>query len=284
LRKRLANAQAAVRENADKAAEKQKTLDLADRIRKATGRLHHKKEINDEKIAKDSGPTTDLVRHWVISTILLGSSAEHLDATTKRGLARDIVTGGSRLIDEWCRIRAQIDFDELRRDLTTDEMLADMPGPDDIADKRRFVEALLDILEYAALADPVRKILGFLCEQARHRVLAPSIAAVNLEGPMERIIHGTWLTDVDSKRGAPPLREAIHNLPRATFLRITLASHYLARVYWNHWSKENRLTLLDAADEAIKPIEASIDKAKIKRLVERQSKESEETEKSTLTS
>jgi hypothetical protein len=223
---------------------------------------------------------TDLMRHWVIATILLGSSAEHLDATTKRGFACDIVTGGSRLIDEWCRIQTRIDFDGLRRDLTTDEMLAEMPGPDDTADKRRFVEALLDILEHTALADPVLKVLGFLCEQARHRVLAPSIAAVNLEGPMERIVHGTWLTDVDAKRGAPPLREAIRTFPRATFLRITLASHYLARVYWNHWSKENRLTLLDAAEEAIKPIEASIDKAKIKRLVERQSKESEEAEKS----
>ncbi|KXV76553.1 5'-methylthioadenosine/S-adenosylhomocysteine nucleosidase family protein [Acetobacter cerevisiae] len=251
LRKRLVNAQSAVIEGAERALEKQKTLDLAERIKEATSKERRQQEKAEAKntAATDQIPTENLIRHWVIATILLGSSAEHLDASTKRGLSRDLVIGASRLIDEWSRLQARINFAELRKELTKDEILADMPGPEDLIEKKRFVEALLDLLEYAALANPLRRVLGFLCEQARHRVLAPSIAAVKLNGPMERVIHGTWLTDVDARDGASPLREAIHKLPHAAFLRITLASHYLARVYWNHWSTNNRLILLEAADE-----------------------------------
>ena len=274
LRKRLSSAQEAVRNNADRSAEKQQTLDLADRIKEATVRQRRKQETaaGEGSVSEGLRPMVKLTRSWVIATVLLGSSAEHLEASTKRAIARDLVVGASRLIDEWSRVQSRIDFDELRRELTSNEVLAMLAGPEDISDKRRFVEGLLDLLEYIAMADPVRKVLGFLCEQARQKVLAPSIGAVEVNGPMERIVHGTWLTDVDAKRGWDFLREAIHGLPRATFLRVTLASHYLARVYWSHWSVGDRLSLLNAADEAIKPIEASIDKAGLKRMVERQSR------------
>lgn len=271
LQRRLAGAHKAVRENSENAGEKQKTLDLADRIKEKTGRVARERKPEEDQHLKDLEPLKELMHKWCIATILLGSSAEHLDAGTKRGLAQDIVVGASRLIDEWSRFQAKFDFDELRRELTTDEALADLPGPQDLEEKRKFTEILLDIIEYSALAKPLRKILGFLCEQARQKVLAPSIAAVVLEGPLENVIHGTWLTDVDSKRGAIPLRDSLRGLPRSTtFLRITLMSHYLARVYWNHWSTEHRLALLEAASEAIKPLGATIEKAKITRLVKRQ--------------
>ncbi len=48
-----------------------------------------------------------------------------------------------------------------------------------------------------------------------------------------------------------------------------MASHYIARVYWNHWRKDDRLVLLDFAEEAIKPIEYSINKAGLMRMVKR---------------
>jgi ribonuclease BN (tRNA processing enzyme) len=47
-------------------------------------------------------------------------------------------------------------------------------------------------------------------------------------------------------------------------------SHYISRVYWSHWHKDHRLALLDAAEEALKPIPAQIDKPQIKRLIERE--------------
>jgi len=274
LRNRLAGAQAAVRGNTENAAEKQETIDLADRIRAATSRQRREQdgELKGGAIATALIPMTNLMRHWIVATILLGSSAEHLDATIKRSLSSDLVIGGSRLIDEWSRLQSRIDFDDLRTELTKKSVLVDMPGTDNFAEKKRFIESMLDILEHATMAGPTRRVLAFLCEQARHRVLAPSIAALTPSGPIERIVHATWLADVDTRRGSAPLKSAIRNLPRVNFLRTTLASHYLARVYWSHWSLDARLLLLDAAEEAINPIDSNIDKGKIKRLINKPNK------------
>ena len=272
LRARLKSAAEAVQDGLEASKEKQELLDLGERIREASGKTRRKIRGHD----KDEEPPedglkviSDMSRHWVAATVLLGSGAEHLDAEVKRRLTRVIVTGASRLIDEWSRAQLEVDFDEIKRELTTDEMLAELPGPDDPDEKRRFVDAILDIMEYATMADPVRRVMNFMCEQARQRVLATSVAGTTFDGPMERIIHGTWLADIDVNRGKSPLKDAIKNLPRATFLRITLASHYMARVYWNHWRKDDRLFLLDAAEEAIKPIEYSINKAELIRMVKR---------------
>ena len=51
---------------------------------------------------------------------------------------------------------------------------------------------------------------------------------------------------------------------------MTVASHLIARVYWNHWDKENRLKLLNAAQECMKSSGLQYDKAGLKRLIERE--------------
>lgn len=276
LRKRLKSAAQAVRDGLDKSNEKQEILDLSERVREASGRQRRKirgHEKGEEGPEAELKALSDMSRHWVIATILLGSGAEHLDADVKRRLSAAIVTGASRLIDEWTRTQQEFDFEAIKRELLADEVLADLPGPEDPDEKRRFIDAFVDILEYSTMADPVRRVLHFMCEQARQRVLATSVASSVPTGPVERIVHGTWLADIDATRGKTFLKDAIKNLPRATFFRITLASHYLARVYWNHWRKDDRLLLLDAAQEAIKPIEYSINKSQLKRMVEKQSKD-----------
>jgi nucleoside phosphorylase len=272
LRARLKSAAEAVQDGLEASKEKQELLDLSERIREASGRTRrkiHGHDKNEEQPEDALKPLSDMSRHWAVATVLLGSGAEHLDADIKRRLTKMIVVGASRLIDEWSRMQLDVDFEAIKRELTTKEMLDELPGPEDPDEKLRFVDAILDIMEYAAMADPVRRVMNFMCEQARQRVLATSVAGTTFDGPMERIIHGTWLADIDVARGKAPLKEAIKNLPRATFLRITLASHYMARVYWNHWRKDDRLFLLDAAEDAIKPIEYSINKAEMIRMVKR---------------
>jgi len=279
LRAKLKSAAEAVKKGVDASKEKQKLIDLSERVREVSGRNRKRIRGSDEDEEQtDDGlkPLVDVSRHWVIATVLLGSGAEHLDAEVKRQLSANVVTSASRLIDEWSRAQSETDFAAIKRELTSDEALEELPGPADVGEKRRFIEALLDLLEYSAMADPLRRVMNFLCEQARQRVLATSVASSVPGGPMEKIIHGTWLADIDVTRGKEPLRDAIKALPRATFLRITLASHYLSRVYWSHWRKEDRLILLDVADEAIKPIEVSINKAELKRMVEKVSSKNDD--------
>jgi hypothetical protein len=46
-------------------------------------------------------------------------------------------------------------------------------------------------------------------------------------------------------------------------------------VYWSHWKKEDRLALLDAAEEALRPFDVNLNKAELKRLIEQSSRKDE---------
>lgn len=157
--------------------------------------------------------------------MLLGAGAEHLEADDKRCLSAHLVVGAAALIDEWSRLQLEVDFEAMKQALTTDEALTDMPGPEDLEEKRKFVSGVVDLIEYSAMADPLRRIMHFLSEQARHRVLSPSVEKAEVKGVLEKVLHGTWLIDIDPEKGRKPLREAMKELPRASFFRVTMVSH-----------------------------------------------------------
>lgn len=269
LKKRLQDAVDAVNKGSSNGQEKQQLIDLHERVREEAGKqreTHHDEE--DETWTQRIAPLNRAALAWTVATILLGAGAEHLEADDKRKLSAAVIEGAAVLIDEWCRVQQELDFEALKEVLTTDEALADLPGPGDIEEKRKFVSGFVDILEYNAMADPLRRVMNFLSEQARHRVLSPSVDASQVNGVMEGVLKGTWLIDIDPERGRKPLRDAMRKLPRATFFRSTMVSHYLARVYWAHWKREDRMALLDAAEDILKPLEVDIDKARLKRLIE----------------
>ncbi len=114
----------------------------------------------------------------------------------------------------------------------------------------------------------MRLVLGFLCEQARPRVLATSIKKALPAGEIERVFCAAWLVDVHPGVGREPLRDALRQLPRANFFRIILATHFLARAYWSHSNLDSRITLVDAAEQTLKPLPLGFDKGKIKRMIE----------------
>jgi nucleoside phosphorylase len=270
LRKRLQSAFKSVQDGADKTNEKQQMIDLSDKIFEASGRQRQKVNGKANKAPADHlKPLHNASRHWAIAVVLLGSGAEHLDAQTKRALSTLIIQGAGPIVDEWTRSKLDIDFQGLKDELTSDDMINDLPGPLDIEEKRRFIVGLVDMIEYATLAGPLRRVVGFLCEQARHRVLATSVEKATSSGLFDRVLHGAWLADIDVAKGKEPLSAAMKALPMATFFRVTLASHYLSRVYWNHWKKDDRLFLLDAAEDAIRPLDVKIDRPQLKRMIER---------------
>jgi hypothetical protein len=213
-----------------------------------------------------------------ITAVLLGSGAEHLDGGTKRTLATMLLKAASLLADHWTRRHRAVDFDELKRDLTKDENLnAIIEAGDAPPDKEKLKKLIInvaDVLEYWFVAEPFRQLIHHLCERARHRVLGISVQNAAVSEDIEKLMHGVWLTDIDSKRGQRILRDAIRDLPTAPFLRVTLATPFMTRVYWNHWKKEDRLTLLEAAEEALKPLALSLNKPRLQRLISRSKPES----------
>ena len=273
LKKRLQSAVEAVKKGASNLEEKQSLLDLQDRVREEAGRQReNKNEEDDVSWSERFAPVNRMGLAWTIATVLLGAGAEHLQAGDKRSLSALLVKGAAVFMDEWSRLQAEIDFEALKAAITTEKALASMPGPEDLEEKRKFVAGMIDIFEYTAMAEPVRRIMTFLCEQARHRVLSPSVDAAKVDGVMEDLVKGSWLVDIDPERGRRPLRETMEKLPRATFLRMTMVSHYMTRMYWAHGKTDDKLAMLNAADEMLKPLEINLDKPRIKRMIESENK------------
>jgi len=254
---------------------KQKLLDIADRVRETVARQAREASVKDKVAESDDIKRLNAaVQAWVIGTTLLGSGAEHLDGQTKRRIASDLVCLASRILDEWTRVRMTVDMNTVKTELTSDETIDSFHNnretKSDREETKKLIISLVDVLEYHILAQPFFRIMGQLCEQARQPVLAMSLEGVKTDGKIERLIWGSWLADVEGKRGKEGLIEAVKDLPFAPFLRITLASHYLMRVYWNHWQREDRLVLLEAAEEAIEPMPLTLNKDGLKRMIKRE--------------
>lgn len=273
VRKGLAKMLKDIQDNKGKKEEKQRMLDLADQIKTSAAKQSRPLfELGPAGADEDGAKIEKALRTWVVGTVLLGSGAEHLDASTKRQLAVQLVWLASRIVGHWTQIRTKIDFAEIKIDLTTDESLesfAEHVGSvGDKEETKSFISRMVDVLELTILSDPLRKTLQLLSEQARHRVLAKSVAAAEVDGKLEKLIHAAWLADIDSDKGKKALKVAVANLPKAQFLRICLATHFMQRVYWSHWKPADRLNLLDAAESLLKPMNIPIDKPKLKRLIE----------------
>lgn len=85
---------------------------------------------------------------------------------------------------------------------------------------------------------------------------------------VERLIAKVWAAEIGAAKAKKDLLGCIRELPPVWFLRVMLSTHFLGRVFWDHWERSNRLALLDVAAETIKPLGRDIDKGKIKRVVE----------------
>jgi hypothetical protein len=275
FQERLRSAVQDVQGGRDDKARKQRLLDIADRVREKAAKRSEEGETPSSGAA-NAEPEVGWIaatRVWAIGTVLLGSGAERLNATTKRKLINTLIKLAALIIDEWTKIHRSVDFSAIKKELTSDTVISNVleqGEPDVDRDEiTRLISSVADVLEFYFLAEPFRRIVHHLCEQGRHRVLGISVENADVTGQMESIIHGAWLTDIDSKRGRSILGTAIRGLPPAPFLRVTLASHFLTRVYWSHWDSGDRLVLLEAADEAIKPVAIRLNKGRLQRLIDK---------------
>jgi nucleoside phosphorylase len=270
LQKRLTKAIEDVQQNKNDSAKKQRLLDMADRIRETA-------ELETEKINEraDGEGISDLLevplQSLYAGALLIGSGAEHLSAKSKRELAKLLVYLASQIMNVWTRAYAELDFDRLKNEVTKPEILDKFSEgrPDRERDEtRKLLLSLVDVLEFVILSSPFRRTVDWLCEQARHKVLAASVAKAEIEGELERVVYGMWFADIDGQKGKEILEGAIKGLPTAPFLRVNISTHLLTRVYWNHWKITDRLTLLDAAEQVLRPLQMTIlDKQSIKRFI-----------------
>ena len=217
-------------------------------------------------------------RRFIVATVLLGSGAEYLDASQKQCPSTAIIRLGAKLIDQWTRLNWRVDFEKIRKDIPPD-IIASFPKKDGTPasdeDVARTIQNIIDILEFYFNGEPFYSVVYNLCEKARQKVLAISVEKAQAENAFERILAAAWLADLDSKRGKAALGLEIKSLPYAPFLRILIAQHFLTRVYWHHWSRDDRLILLEAAIDALEPLKIGISKPEIMRMIEMDAKNKE---------
>ena len=280
LQKRLRKAVDDVQNNKGDRKAKQRIIDVAERVKETAARQTKNEDDSQEEASgvAISRQLDNNARIWIIGVILLGCGAEDLVAEVKQDLSKKLVQLGSAIAHHWTELRLTIDFVQMKAELQKEENLkqfADMNGGEveDIAELRTLVGMLVDVMQYTLLSEPFRRVTEHLCEHARQKVLATSVEKVEFKDPIEQILHSAWLTDIESKRGKDALYKAIRALPNAQFLRVNLATHFLTRVHWSHWRKEDRLVLLDAAEEAIKPLAIQFDKGGLKRAIEQAGEE-----------
>jgi nucleoside phosphorylase len=251
---------------------KQRMLDMADQVREAASdRSGLKEEEGEEENAEDTRVFHDATRYWAIGAKLLGAGAEHLKADTKQQICTAVVEMAATLSHAWTEAYSKVDFEELRKDFTSDENVrsinAGASEQIDLEETRRQIGSLVDLLEFSLLAAPLRRLLDYLCEAARLRVLAVSVEKAEPKGAVQAMVHAAWLADIEGRRGHKRLNEAIKDLPPSPFLRVVIATHLMTRVYWNQSDKEDRLKLLDAAELALSPF-ITIRKGEIIRYIE----------------
>jgi hypothetical protein len=246
-------------------------------VRERTAK-HAKEKREEAEEAQVADTNQSAVEAWYIATILLGAGAERLEAQCKRRMIERVVRLTSLIIDKWTRRVHAINFQSLKEKLTEDpEILKNLSageGADDFDDAKKLVVGLVDMMEYVFVAEPFRRAVGTLCEEASDVVLAQSLANVTFNTEPERVIHGMWMADIDVAKGKELLIGSIKELPKALFLRVSLTTHLMRRVFWQHWKKDDRLALLDVAEESLKISGQIPEKAKYQRLI--RSEESED--------
>ena len=271
VQKRLEVAMKNVRENQQHTQRKQRLIDLSNDIRQSvTKQRVENTERSEDWQAESEEEFLAITKYWVIGVVLLGSGAEHLYASGKVALTEAIAEVSAIIVDKWTRRNQAVDFDQIRETLF-DEVISEkmeFSNEDEKQEVRQLFINVADVLEHNFMSEPVRRVLGFLGEQARHKVLVTSLEKADPADSVGAILKAAWLCDIDVRKGGPALGTLLKKAPAAPLMRISLATHLMAQVFWRHSEKGTQLALLEAANETIKPLELAFDKGQIKRDIE----------------
>lgn len=244
----------------DVRAEKQRLLDTRRHVRsEVRNRTPELREILPAEIATEFFVLDTLSRSLNLATITVGSGAEALDGEIKSTLAKLVVSLASKFSDVWTRNRLRIDFAETRAAILSDESIWQYVNdaglnPDSIDEVRSELEIALHGAELNAILDPMGRVLWRVSSAAGVRVLAPILAELETDDPIERVMRASWMMDVDFLQGKDAMKAALNSYKGSALLRLVVANHLLWRVYWHHYRTVGSPYFVTEARRALGPL------------------------------
>jgi nucleoside phosphorylase len=275
FQKQLRQAEEDVRNDRDQSQAKQRLLDASDRIREEAETRLSEMQFGESDSGKNGKPSieADAVAVWSIVVSLLGSGAERLEAQTKRELVSKIIKLSCLIIDGWTRSYLAVNFADIKKAIIEKgelvSIIAKSQSESDLKEATKTIEYMVEFLEYMLMLQPFASVVSYLCEEARDNVLAESIVNTSVPEGVEDLLRNMWLSDIDAPKGTKGLLRSIKVLPKTKFLRSAIAGHLMARVYWRHWRKQDKLLLLNAADECLKGTGLQNSASELKRIMEK---------------
>ena len=242
---------------------KQNILDFRNTI---TNRVVEYKHEIKQSSAEDIIPIHQILLHWRAGCTLLNGGAEQIESKPKRRLAGLLIRLGNRLAEVLTADLEGIDFSELKKSVMEDESYRDLESKLDKSEQHRLREDLqkvIDLLEYELSAMAYRAVLYTLCGTGWENTLRLSVRECELEEPFDELTRAVWVSDLQPESASEVCKAAFVDLGTARMVRSLLADHFVARVYWDKWKREDRRRILDLAAEIIGPLGVSLKKAEI---------------------
>lgn len=277
LSRRIADARAAVSSGAGNRHEKARILDVVDRVNEEIAD-QEASETEDQKHEETEvhQRISSLLRAWTLATILLGAGAESIEGVRRQAIAELVIRGGEYLLEAMITHYASTDFEAIKTQIVSDKTLRGTLKIEDDDEHAAVISALVDLLEYMLLSQPLERVFDQLPEIARHRIVGNSVAKAQAITPIQKLIKFNWLTTINVSDGRADLLQTVGTLPHARFLRATLTSMFIMRVKWKIADHDTRMALLDAAEVCIRPFNPTMDKGEIMRFVERHTREADD--------
>ena len=288
LQKKIATAARDIIEEKNTTVEKQRLIDIAERVSERTSRSGAEAFQNDEDDSEtddeesdydESNDTQDKIKRLsdlsfasMVGILLVGYGAEHLDANTKRKLCTLVIQNSAILIDKWTEFNNYIDFSDIERDLTSEEFIDEIMKkyPSDTKHSRikSLISDYLHLMKFMFVTDPFRKVVGGLGEHAKNPVIGRSLSAISVDGEFENLLRAIWISDLEIDADNTELSGIAKILPKKSLIRICVSEHLLMQVYWRHSSKKHRLKLLDIAEKTLERVSLGFDKEAIRKAIE----------------
>ena len=255
-----------VGENPSDLARKQTILDFRHTV---ANRVVEYRQRDEEEEERERGISRARVfRHWRAGCTLLGGGAEQIERDLKRRLAGLLIRLGNRISEVLTAEVDGFDFGSLRDSAIADENFIEMEVALEPSQRHRLREDLqrvIDLIEYELCALPYRAILHSLCATGWENTLRLTVRECEMENAFDELTRAIWVSDLQPESAKEVCEAAFVSLGNARMLRCLLADHFVSRVYWDKWKRNERSKMLDLAYEIIAPLGVSLKKSEISR-------------------